>query len=334
MKFGVYELVAYFRSTNEPLEEMRVNNVDYFIAVPNKEYYVKVIIHKNENGVFPMEYARISLIIDGLDVNYWKRLDMSAKTLEVNKTENEVSATFWGFKKSESEILSFVFNNKVDNAKNTSRIGSNIKSNIGQIKVEIFEAEVLNAVISNISGCSEVPTTAILPGTNTHANSKFWTNPSVATVGGSKLNGVEKFVPIPKWENKPHPITGSRNDPLIVLEMSYHTEELCKTLEHIYTQDDLTSTTIDSSSSSSSSSLKRSLNSSTVTSNKRTTQPVYVDLTDPEDGSACACLEGPVKDIESEKYISQQVVCVDITDEQCVTDTVITQQIELNNLCN
>ena len=340
MKFGPYELMAYFRSNNEPMEEKRLNNVEYLVAVPNMEYYIKVIIHRNEEGKFPMEHARISLIVDGTDVNYWKRLDMSAATLIANNTEDSVSATFWGFKKSESEILAFVFNNKLA-ASSSSSTNSLTKSNIGQIKVEIFEAEVLNAVISNISGCLEVPTGATLPGSNSSANTKFWTAPSVATVGGSNLNNIEKFIPLPKWENKPHPVTGSRNDPLVTLELKYHTEELCNTLEHIY------SGAGESEAAVPTGSLKRPNTTPGSTPSKRpqNNPPQYVDLTGEDDRAEGADASSDVggggavsSGSAGDRYmsVSQQVVCVDITDEQCVTDTVVTQQtkIVLNNLCN
>lgn len=267
MREGLFEVRLFLRADNTPLEERVVKGTNYFVAVPGEEYYMKVFVYRNSEGKFPLQYIRIAAYVDGIDVNYWKRLDMSNEHVLPTDINEPLSATFWGFKKSDSEIQSFRFANmRADgpglgnatgnrigssNSSSSSSSETNIRESTGtgntttmdatsgsihglkdagHIKIDIFEAEVSEGMISNLSGCHEVPTQA---GAHS-ASQKFWSQPSVTTVGGKKLSNVEKFTPIERWSNKPHPVTGSPDTPLYTLEGKYHTSLLISTLEEIF----------------------------------------------------------------------------------------------------
>jgi len=217
------------------MDERVVNGTNYFVAVPGEEYYLKVFVYRDSDGKFPFRYIRIAAYVDGMDVNYWKRLDMSNENVLPSDPMEPLSATFWGFKKSDSEIQSFRFANMhAPGTVGSSSSGSGGEADAGQVKVDIFEAEVSEGMISNLSGCHEVPTQ-----TAAHSSSqKFWSQPSVTTVGGKKLANIEKFVPIARWSNKPHPVTGDPDSPLLTLNSKYHTGMILSTLEEIYTNDE------------------------------------------------------------------------------------------------
>jgi hypothetical protein len=235
MRDGLFELRMFLKSNDEQLDERVINGSTYFVAVPNEEYYLKVYAYRDETGQFPMRYIRIAAYLDGTDVNYWKRLDMSNESLLPTDLNAPLSATFWGFKRSDDEIKSFRFANmNAAGSRTASSSGAGATvADAGHVKIDIFEAEVSEGMITNKSGCHEVPTQA---GAHS-ASQKFWSQPSVTTVGGKNMRNVEKFAPITRWSNKPHPLTGNPDTPLVTMEAKYHTEMLLSTLEEIYAPD-------------------------------------------------------------------------------------------------
>ena len=74
MRIGCYEVIV--TSENDvACEQVVVGDDHYVIANPGKEFCVRVIVHRNEQGEFPFPHFRVGLFVDGIDVNYWKRID-------------------------------------------------------------------------------------------------------------------------------------------------------------------------------------------------------------------------------------------------------------------
>lgn len=232
MREGFFEVLIYIPKTKSNLNEKEINHVPYCIAIPNEEYMIKVNIYRDKNTKkFPMKYARIGLYIDTVDVNYWKRLDMS----DVAQDVDVVTATFIGFKKSDNELKAFMFGNTVqDHISESNKSDTGDVTGVGSIRVDIFEAEVHenNTIFNNLSGCHEVPSSSRMKLNS--EGTKFWQQPSVSTLSGRSLRNQEQFLPVVKWVNKPHPITKKITDPLHVLTLKYHNELVLQTVEDIY----------------------------------------------------------------------------------------------------
>jgi hypothetical protein len=85
MREGKFELVA--ASIDEsfggirPFEERSISGNTYAVAIPGQEYCVKVNIYRDENGQFAPARLRIGLYVDGSDVQYWKRIDLTKEHL-------------------------------------------------------------------------------------------------------------------------------------------------------------------------------------------------------------------------------------------------------------
>lgn len=195
MREGLFELYVT-NSNGDRLPEVQVNGELFLIASPGDEYSVRVAMHRDPvTKKYPMNYVRIGLFVDDVDVNYWKRLDVtdSAKLAQLPDPTGPVTATFWGFKKSNSDIRTFVF----AMPKMDGDGAPDAHNALGTIRVEIFEAVVTQGVFDNQSGCYEVPAENHVSGSQ-----KFWKQASVATVGGRKLEAsVERFAPLTRWAN-------------------------------------------------------------------------------------------------------------------------------------
>jgi hypothetical protein len=135
-----------------------------------KEYAVKVCIHRLPNGEWPYPYMRVGLFVDSLDVQYWKRLDLTTQEM---RSATSVTASFWGFKKDSSNLNAFVFSNP---SLSSGDSYSAQLSEVGQIKAIIHEAVVGEGVFQNVSGSFSVPTvpSAVVEG------KKFWQQASVS----------------------------------------------------------------------------------------------------------------------------------------------------------
>lgn len=203
MKDGLFEVVAYLTKDESRLQEVELDGKWYFVAVPNEEYCVKVNIHKDtRRNCWPANYLRIGLCVDSVDVNYWKRLDLTEPMFE---TVNVASASFWGFQSGVNSIDSFKFSNLSDGSgssstsSSSSSISGNNNSNSsgstvvdhsnsntadkthqwkGQFVVSIFEAKVSTGIFNNHA--TSLPTVNKNNNVvNNDSNNKFWKNPSV-----------------------------------------------------------------------------------------------------------------------------------------------------------
>ncbi len=81
MRVGLYE-VLLIGDNNQAFEETWIGEQCYFHAIPDRHYHVKINIYRDPNTMeFPSPYLRFGLYIDGNDVQYWKRLDLSDASL-------------------------------------------------------------------------------------------------------------------------------------------------------------------------------------------------------------------------------------------------------------
>ncbi len=214
---------------HQPLPETEIGEKTYFHAVPGTQYYVKINVYKNPStNQFPAKYLRFGLYVDGIDVQYWKRLDLNVlSNNQPNSSSSSsgalcVSSHFYGFKKNHEELRSF----KIDVPSTLSGATNsfdNSSSAVGSIKVVVYAARVTEGVYDNRGGYHEIP--------NHHQISehkKFWQQASVATTGGTKISSDrEKFNPLIRWENL-------TKDPIETILCYYHSPGTILLLKDIY----------------------------------------------------------------------------------------------------
>ena len=198
-------------------------------AEPGKEYHVRINVYRNpDTGRFPVRYLRLGLYVDGCDVQYWKRLDLSNEAVLPGNKLLPVSSCFWGFKKNVTELRSFIFATPIGEGGSkiqlSERSRATVAAELGTIRVVAFEAVLVGGTYSNTHGEHEVPGTAQLPGEGEGSCSKFWQQPSVSTAAGRRVeDSRERFRPLLRWQN-------STAEPLQELVLHYHSAHMLEFL--------------------------------------------------------------------------------------------------------
>ena len=216
MREGKFELIAASIDKSfsdlKPFEERVINGSVYAVALPGQEYCVKVNIYRDEKGNFTPKRLRIGLYVDGNDVQYWKRIDLTKEHLLPTVASVPVSATFWGFKKNVTDIRSFQFAaTKISETADDSSTSDS--GPLGQIHVVIYEAMVVGGTFQNKCGSHDIP---IDRGIS--EGKKFWQQASLSTSGGRKLPlNLEQFDELEKWINV------DQREPLYTMTLNYHT---------------------------------------------------------------------------------------------------------------
>jgi hypothetical protein len=223
MRVGPFEVFVIDQDGHR-LEETLIDNKQYAVASPGKEYIIKVQVYKNiETNSFPAENMRVGLYVDGQDVQYWKRLDTSL----LPKESNCVNSIFHGYKKGKDDLRSFIFA-KPRSVPGPSSGSSSAASpyasaapapSHGTIQVVIFEAEQVQGIVQNVGGKYEVPGQHQI-----NSEGKFYKQPSVTTIGGRNITEAERFVPLLRWKNK-------TDTPLVTMDLFYHSPEMIQFLE-------------------------------------------------------------------------------------------------------
>lgn len=302
MRQGDFEILL-LDSSNNLIEEKIVDNKIYGVGEPGSEYSVVVKMYRNTNGEFPVKSVRVGLYVDGVDVQYWKRLD----TTDPSKTPAEmnlpVTATFWGFKKSNNDIRAFVFT-APKTASNEYGDEPAVELNLGNIKAEIFECRPVGGVFDNKSGCYEVPYAH-----SVQEGQKFWKQASLGTTGGRQLANIEKFSPLIRWEN----VT---DKPCEVIHYQYHSAGVLMALTNI-------ADSADTASSDQADSSKR-MRSEGVDLGSQAKRQVTVDLCDdtpkPSDDTTAdedVVLQQNIQEVS----VSTEVAVVDLCDDDEVSGT-------------
>ena len=265
MRQGPYELLL-LDSENVSYEERKLGDKPCIRAEPGKEYHVRINVYRNALGKFPAKYLRFGLYIDGVDVQYWKRIDLSDDSLLPSDPDAPVTSCFWGFKKNVNDIRSFVFS-VPDTTPHQTVLSQKEYKCLGSVRLEVYEACITYGTYENQNGQFEAPSTQQIG-----ENEKFWKQASLTTAAGRKIElEKEKFRPLPRWKNL-------RKSPDTELILQYHTEAMLDFLEEH--QDKLKETT------------------SNIGGKKRTHKVVYDLTSDTEDAEAEAGKSGPGKSSE------------------------------------
>jgi hypothetical protein len=217
MRQGPYELLLV-GDGEVTLDEYLFDGVPVAKAEPGQSYHVMVNVYRNESGRFPAKYLRFGLYIDGIDVQYWKRIDLSNEKLLPSDPKQPVCSRFWGFKKNLDSMLSFVFSApSTSSASDSSSSGS--MASLGTIRLVVFEAQVATGVYDNMNGYGEAPGQQ-----NIGESEKFWKQASVTTAAGKALRlEKEKFLPLSRWSN-------IGTVPLATLQLRYHSSSMIEFL--------------------------------------------------------------------------------------------------------
>ena len=214
MKFGLYEVVL-MNDVGEKFRERVIKGKSYVVAEPGREYCIKVLIHRDATGNFPVRLMRVGLFVDGIDVNYWKRLDCDC----LGSSEPYICTTFWGFKKNATELKAFVFSQP--GIRKEQSFKDITEKPLGQLKVVVYEAVRSVGIFDNRSGNHDVPASSSISD-----GRKFWQQASAVTQGGRTIeSSKEKFDPIPRWANKSF-------EPLNTIICEYHTNDMLDFLEN------------------------------------------------------------------------------------------------------
>jgi len=260
-----------------------VDDKTYAHAIPGHEFSVRITVHRNPlTNTFPFEYLRVGLFIDGHDVNYWKRMDLTAAP-----GQKMVSASFQGWKKNTADLRAFQFSTPVlataDEEADPQFKAALSKKPLGQIKIVVHEAVLAPGVFENKSGFHEMP-----GAQKVSEDKKFWQQASVTTTAGRQIDSEkEKFTPLPVWKN----ISAIPN---YEMSLSYHTAEMVSFIQTFSEHQKRANASSSTAATKSSSSVgNKSSTSSASGGGKRRKQdtaasnePIMVDLTQEEEEDA------------------------------------------------
>lgn len=218
MRQGPYEILL-IGDGEVTLNEYLIDGVPVVKAEPGQSYHVRVNVYRNESGKFPAKYLRFGLYIDGIDVQYWKRIDLSNEKLLPSDLKEPVCSRFWGFKKNLDSMLSFVFSAPSTSSASSSSSGLGNVVSLGTVRLVVFEAQVATGVYDNMNGYGEAPGQQ-----NIGESEKFWKQASVTTTAGKALRlEKEKFLPLSRWSN-------ISTVPLATLQLRYHSSSMIEFL--------------------------------------------------------------------------------------------------------
>jgi hypothetical protein len=135
-----------------------------------------------------------------------------------------ISTRFFGFRKQQDSIQSFVFTADTIKSSSTITHSKDIRP-LGTIKAEFYVAKVEEGIFSN-----EVETSSAA-STTTHLipdSEKFFTHASITTTPGHIVDKTkEPFIPLQKWSNL-------SKVPMMTMTLHYHTQQTMQLLQQIY----------------------------------------------------------------------------------------------------
>lgn len=283
MREGLFE-IQLLSTEGIPFEEKE----GFVLASAGLEYSVRILLHRDSStSKFPLRRSKIKigLYVDGVDVHYWKRVDLSS--IDAGRP---AEVQFWGFKQKTDDLKAFVFSSpKCTQSLSVNAVPSSDNA-LGQLQVVIFEAEETTEVFPNQVNTSAAPSEHYVS-----ESKKFWQQASLGTCGGRSLQ-KEIFKPIVRWNNV-------SLEPAKILFISYHTKDMLTLMQQFE------GTTSDSRQTSSSSAISTSLSG---TSNKR-----LIDLTDEHgDSEFDSCSKAQRQDDDDEVRVvsvEKEIPMVDIS---------------------
>ena len=132
--------------------EYDINDLRYAKVEDGKAFAVQVIIHKtSENGFWFKKYhecpphIRIGLYVDGVDVQYWKRLDVK------ETTATTMSSIFWGFKDNNNATsglrsFNFALSKETDEGDSSSNSMSNSCTKANEVQNSVAGTIIINMI--------------------------------------------------------------------------------------------------------------------------------------------------------------------------------------------
>lgn len=195
MRQGHYEIEIINPEDGSKFEERRVNGKHYVVAVPGKEYKIRVTLHNPEN-LFPRDkYIRLNLNIDGQSVGY-------CKTFKPDHLIGEkVTHVFDGFRQttgvSSSIFCAFTFTDVTFNAPATN-FSRNYNPDVGFVSLSVFcgDGERMKDPANN---SFYTPTAA---KNIINENSKFWQQASASTQVGRSIGPFIPGRPTVLYQNR------------------------------------------------------------------------------------------------------------------------------------
>jgi hypothetical protein len=212
MREGLFE-IQLLSADGKAFEESE----GFVLASPGQEYSVRVVIHKDPTtGKFSTRSTKIKvgLYVDGVDVQYWKRIDLSTVPDDAQATE----VKFWGFKQKTEDLKAFVFSSPKCTESYAAIPDGSRDNFLGQIQAVLFEAVATTEVFSNIVNTASAPTEHFVSDSK-----KFWQQASLGTCGGRSVE-KEAFKPILRWNN-------ASKEPMKTLVLSYHTKDMWELMQ-------------------------------------------------------------------------------------------------------
>lgn len=221
MRVGNFEVLVIAGS--RVLEDVDIAGKAYVCSEPGLEYHVSVSVYRDPaTGMFPAKFLRIGLYVDGIDVQYWKRLDLSTEEDLPQDIRTPVCAKFWGFKTSESELRSFVFASPAVDGSSKAKEDEAETAPLGTIRVDIFEALVTGGHYSNQQAAKDLPGQR-----HVAADAKFLKQASLITEGGAVIGQEkEKFTPLLRWTNL-------SRQPITSLLLLYHNRRVLNIMKQL-----------------------------------------------------------------------------------------------------
>lgn len=163
----------------------------------------------------------VGLYVDGVDVNYWKRIDLSVLPENSANLDMPISARFVGFKSDVNEIRSFVF--ATPQTRHASLLTPDERSKpLGSIHAVFFEAKVEGGVFHNQTSSETSKLVHFVS-----EGKKFWEQASVTTTAGRPIDkSKEPFDPLVRWSN-------ISSVPLNAMTLYYHSQTTLEILDNI-----------------------------------------------------------------------------------------------------
>jgi hypothetical protein len=221
MRVGLFELTV-IDENGRILPEDIIDGVNYIASQEGKQYHVNVSVYRDPiTKSFPAQYLRFGLFVDGIDVQYWKRLDLSNPETLPSPTDYKipVCSKFWGFKTDLNELRSFQFRKPPSSNNDEDISGANFM--LGRIKLVVYEARIIKGkVFQNQEKVKSISTDHSVGG-------KVLAQPSLVTeIGNVVTRETEKFIPLERWEN-------ASTVPLTTLELRYHSQSIIQLLKRV-----------------------------------------------------------------------------------------------------
>lgn len=219
MRVGNFEVLLI--ADSRVLQEVVIDGQTYVCSEPGKEYHVNIGVYRDQRtGKFPAKFLRFGLFIDGIDVQYWKRLDLSNEADLPRDYSVPVCSKFWGFKINVTELKSFVFSTPASTDSAEVATGSSM---MGRVQVVVYEAAIVPGTFNNQQSAKEAPT-----GNRSNAvGTKLLNQASLVTEVGNTITAEkEKFIPLDRWVN----VSGT---PLETIDLRYHSRSMINLIHQI-----------------------------------------------------------------------------------------------------